>query len=58
MCYLNLLNSGLRRVVYLLEATESGHVGDADQEFFAQYGLDIEMDPFTYEEWEERYGNA
>jgi len=50
-CMLNLLNSGLARIVYLDEPATSGHKGDADLEFFKEYGIDIKLVPFSYYEW-------
>lgn len=42
MCALSIMQTGLKRLVYINAPTTTGHKGDSDDEFWNRYGCNIE----------------
>lgn len=57
-CALLIMQSGVRRLVYLDGPAASGHIGSSTDELWAQYGVPIERCAFTFERWAREFEEA
>lgn len=56
-CALLIMQSGIARLVYFDGASVTGHRGCSNDGYWDKYGSKVVRVAFTYEEWEEAYGN-
>ena len=49
-CALLIMQSGIKRLVYLIDENEWHHKGSSDEAFWKKYGIKIERVPFYYNE--------
>lgn len=56
-CALLIMQSGISRLVYFDGASVTGHKGCSSDDYFEKYGVQVERVAFTYELWDELYGD-